>query len=232
MERVMKDCYKVYSGILSEEDFNKFFGLLQKEKQLDFARASLMYQRATECRSCDPEVCIALLCSAVEAISGGGDIIFKDWLLKNKLNTITNKDEGQLRDSLNQAYQDYLNSEEKREGITYNFRKFLTTYCPERLKNPPITVYKGEGELFEIALKGLYSRFRSLFLHEGIGYAGTVNEFRIDEETGEEAIIIAVPLLLKVNGKPVSMELTEITDWFANVVKESLIRYLSHYTQK
>jgi hypothetical protein len=38
--------------------------------------------------------------------------------------------------------------------------------------------------------------------------------------------MIAIPLLLKVDGKYVSVELTKITDWFADVVKQSLFQYL------
>ena len=226
MEKFVKEGYGTFSELISEGDFNQLINCLEEEEMKNFLRASLMYQRAIKCRSCDQDVCIALLCSAVEAISGGENIVFKDWLVNNRLMELINKSEGQLRRILNRAYQDYASSEENREGISYNFRKFLTTYCPEGLKNPPIKIYKGEGGLFDITLRAIYSNFRCLYLHEGIGYASTADQPLIDKETGEPIHLIAVPLLVKVGRKYVSIELTKITDWFAEVIKNSLFQCL------
>ena len=230
MEQFAKDTYKTFSEMLTEEEFNKLFNSLEKGNRKDFGRASLMYQRAIRCKSCDSDVCIALLCSAVEALSGGKNIIFKDWLLSNKLGEFAKKPEAQVRKSLNRAFEEYLQSERLREGIAYNFRTFLVEYCPHELRNPPIKVYKGKGNPFDIALRGLYSRFRSFFLHEGIGYAGIADKPYIDEETGEAIRMIAIPLLTKVDRRYVSFELTELTDWFAKVVKTSLLQYLRKQT--
>jgi len=226
MERFMKDSHKAFADMTDEEKFDKLFSSFPIQKQKEFGRASFMYQRALKCKSCDPDISIALLCSAVETVSGGTSVIFKDWLLNNKLGELVNKSESQIAECLNRAYQEYLSAEENREGIAYNFRKFLNDYCPESLKKPPIKVYKGQGNPFDIAVRGMYSRFRSLFLHAGIGYAGITNQPYIDEETGEPVHMIAIPLLLKVDGKYVSVELTKITDWFAEVVRQSLFQYL------
>lgn len=230
MEQFAKDAYKAFSGMLTEDEFNKLFDSLEKGNRKDFGRSSLMYQRAIRCKACDSDVCIALLCSAVEALSGGRIVIFRDWLLSNKLNEFANKNEAQIRKSLNRAYEEYLRSEKQREGIAYNFRMFLATYCPDELRNPPIEIYKGKGKPFDVALRGLYSRFRSFFLHEGIGYASIAEKPYIDEETGEAIRMIAIPLLMKVDTRYVSFELTELTDWFAQVVKTSLLQYLRKQT--
>ena len=201
MEQFVKDIYKTFSEMLSEEEFTNMFNSLGKSLQKDFGRASLMYQRAIRCKSCDSDVCIALLCSAVEAVAGGKIVIFKDWLLSKKTSKLTNKGEAQISQSINRAFEEYLQSEEEREGIAYNFRNFLITYCPDKLKNPPIQVYKGKGERFDIAVRGLYSRFRSFFLHEGVGYASIADKPYIDEETGEAVHMTAIPLLTKVDEK-------------------------------
>jgi len=89
MERFMKDSHKAFADMIDEEKFNKLFSLTQKQKE--FGRASFMYQRALKCKSCDPDISIALLCSAVETVSGGTSVIFKDWLLNNKLGELANK---------------------------------------------------------------------------------------------------------------------------------------------
>ena len=183
MEQFERDIYKLFSKVLPEKDFNNLYNSLGKDARKNFGRASLMYQRAIRCMSCDSDVCIVLMCTAVETVSDGKDLIFKDWLLSNKLSELANKNETQVRKSVNQSYEEYLLSIKEREGIAYNFRKFLATYCPDELKNPPITVYKGKGTPFDIALRGLYSRFRSFFLHEGIGYASIANKPYIDKET-------------------------------------------------
>jgi hypothetical protein len=226
MERFMKDSYKAFADMIDEEKFDKLFSLFPTPKQKEFGRASFMYQRALKCKSCDPDISIALLCSVVETVSGGTSVIFKDWLLNSKLGELAHKSGPQIGECLNRAYQEYLNAEENREGIAYNFRRFLNDYCPEGLKTPPIKVYKWQGDPFDIAVRGMYSRFRSLFLHAGIGYAGITNKPYMDDETGELVHMIAIPLLLKVDGKYVSVELTKITDWFAEVVKQSLFQYL------
>jgi hypothetical protein len=118
--------------------------------------------------------------------------------------------------------------------ISYNFRRFLLTYCPEELRNPPVKILKGKGENFEVAVRAIYSNFRSLHLHRGIGYMGMANKYKgiadkpyIDKKTGEHIHMVGIPLLLKADGNIISVELTRITDWFASVVKNSLFRYLT-----
>jgi hypothetical protein len=228
MEKLAEDCYRIFSEMLSKDDFLALFESLSKEDKKSLAKASLMQQRAVRCKTCDPDVCMALLCSAVETVSGGKSTTFKDWVLTNKLDELTNRNEKQVRDSLNKAYKNYVYNEENREGITYNFRKFLTTFCPNELKIPPVEIYRGNGDSFEITLRAIYSKFRCLFLHEGTGYPGIVNEPLIDEETGEEGFDLGTPLLTYLDDKKyvVSIKLHEITIWFEDVVRKSLLNYL------
>ena len=63
-------------------------------------------------------------------------------------------------------------------------------------------------------------------MHRGIGYASLADEPYIDKETGEEFHMIAIPLLIKSDGKFISVELTKITEWFAEVIKSSMFQYL------
>lgn len=91
MERFMKDSHKAFADMTDEEKFDKLFSSFPIQKQKEFGRASFMYQRALKCKSCDPDISIALLCSAVETVSGGTSVIFKDWLLNNKLGELANK---------------------------------------------------------------------------------------------------------------------------------------------
>ena len=71
MERLMRETYNAYADLIDENEFNKLFSSIPIEKQKEFGRASLMYQRALKCMSCDPDIGMALLCSAVEAVSQG-----------------------------------------------------------------------------------------------------------------------------------------------------------------
>ncbi len=225
MEKFIKSSYEAIGKRIPEEEFNKLFAALEKTGQKSFARACFMYQRAMKCRGCDSDIAIALMCSSIESVSGGKTVIFKDWLLKQDLTNITKQDEKHVRAFINKAYDDYMLSDD-RDGISYNFMKFMLKYCPKELRTPPIIVYKGAGDPFNILVRGLYSNFRSLFLHGGIGYASLVDKPYIDDETGEPITMIAIPLLLKMGGKVVSVELTKLVPWFSEVVLCSLVNYL------
>jgi len=65
MERFMKDSQKAFADMTDEEKFNKLFSLFSIQKQKEFGRASFMYQRALKCKSCDPDISVVLLCSAL-----------------------------------------------------------------------------------------------------------------------------------------------------------------------
>lgn len=227
MEEFVRDGYKTFADMIPEKDFNTLIERMEEKEKRAFLRASLMYQRAMECRKCNSDVCIAFMCSAIEVVSGGKNIIFKDWLRKHWLNQLVNNNEAQIEKELNKAYEHYVSSEKNREGISYNFREFLLTYCPEKLRNPPIKIYKGKRDKFEVAVRAIYSNFRSLYLHRGIGYASVADKPHIDEETGERVHMFAIPLLIKSDGQYISVELTKITEWFSNVVKSSMFRYIT-----
>jgi len=221
----MNNSYIAFKEKISEKDYNTFFTAFSSdEERKHFARASFMLQRATKCVKCDSDIAIALLCSSIEAISEGKSIVFKDWLINQSLKDLINKEERQLKTELNRSYDAFLKSDE-REGIAFNFWQFIAKYCPAELRKPPVKVYKGEGNPFDITVKGLYSRFRSLFLHEGIGFASVADE-KYEDEEGEEIKMIAIPLLLRMGNAYVSVELTQIKPWFYEVVANSLLRYL------
>ena len=141
MKKYILDCYPIFSKLISKDDFFRIVSSFEIDEQKKILRACLM-NRANCCIRCDRNVSIALLCSTVETVSSGANIIFKDWLIQHKLNELSNKTENQLETMLNRAYQDYVDSETNREGISFNFRKFLIDYCPEELKKPPKTPFQ------------------------------------------------------------------------------------------
>jgi len=229
MEHFTTDGYRTFSEMVSKEDFDKHLGSMKQNDILRFLDASLIYQQAMKCRACNSDITITLLCSAIEAVSAAEkSIIFKNWLMDKRLKDLANKDEKQVKEILNQAYESFMSSEENREGISYNFRRFLLRYCPEELRNPPLRILSGKGDVFEIAVRAIYSNFRSLYLHRGIGTAGFADKPIIDRASVHiDMTGIPLPRLLKADGNIVCVELTRVTDWFAVVVKGSLFRYLT-----
>jgi len=226
MEELTKDAYRIFEGNISFEEYLAHTKCMKMDDKLSFLRASFTYKRATECKACNSDVRMVLLCSAIEAVSGGKNVIFKDWLIHNKLSSLANQNEKKIEEILNEAYREFVSSEENREGISYNFRRFLLKYCPAELRKPPIKVYKGKGEEFDIAIGAIYSSFRSLYLHKSIGYASIADKPYIDKETGEEVQLITNILGIKSNGNVLSVELTKITEWFDAVVINSMFQYL------
>jgi hypothetical protein len=230
MEKYILDCYPIFSKLISEDEFLRITSSLGIYEQKKFIRACLMYNRANGCIRCDGNVSIALLCSTVETVSSGANIIFKDWIVRHKLNELSDKTEKQLKTLLNRAYHEYLDSETNREGISFNFREFLKNYCPEELKKPPIEMLNGDCDLFNIAIRAIYSNFRSLYLHEAIDYLSPRDTPIIDKETGSPIKLISDFLILEVGSKVVNVKLNHLTGWFSNVVKHSLFQYLKRIT--
>ena len=55
MEKFIKDAYKTFSDLISEQEFNAHIESMEKKEKIAFLRASLMYQRALKCGDCDPD---------------------------------------------------------------------------------------------------------------------------------------------------------------------------------
>lgn len=116
---------------------------------------------------------------------------------------------------------------EKREGISYNFKKFLVDNCPDQIKKPPAKLYSGKGTIFEATINAIYSKFSCKYLHEALCYLGAADDL-IDKEKslGERIGSISFPMVFETGNKYVSIELTKIADWFIDVIKNSLYNFL------
>jgi len=137
------------------------------------------------------------------------------------------------------------------KGSHNRFKKFLGEYCPERLRNPPLTFYgdftppedykrhQTPDEIckrlkasepvmnsFERALDFVYSRFRCYFLHEAVGLVGIPHIGNSYEERIEAFLSPTFDFNYeKSPAAPVRID-HKVVDWFSNVVKESLVQYL------
>lgn len=233
-EKVVVDrIIQIFDGRASFENALKLFEKLGNKK-LPFARACLLYQSAIRCGRCKhnielkQDIEIALLCSSIEAMTESRSyIIFKDWLIQRKLPDFSMKKEREIQRNLNLAYQEYIRTEPNREGAFYNFRKFLTENCPEELREGPVAIYDDEIEdflqaTFEESIDYIYARFRSLFLHRGIGEATYITPKGL-----ENAVCIGAHLLGSYKNKGYRIDSISVVMWFENVVKESLWRYLN-----
>jgi hypothetical protein len=228
MEEFLKTGYEPFSDLMTLEKFSKKINSLDDEERTNFLRASLVYQQAINCKECTKDVSMSLLCSAVEVISGGRSILFKDWLIHNYIQKLSAKTEKEIKKILNEAFEEYTKSVEKREGISYNFKKFLIDNCPDHLKKPPANLYSEEGNVFEATINAIYSKFRCKYLHKGLCYLGAADDL-IDKEKSRGGRIgsISFPMVFETSNKYVSIELTKITDWFIDVVKNSLYNFLT-----
>jgi len=218
-------------SISLDEALSRFKNL--EEDKWPYARACMLFEGAGACRTCNHELKqdlrVALLCSAIEAVNEAKSyVVFKDWLIANKLKDLARKSTQFVRKILNNAYQEYIETEPYREGAFHNFRKFLFDNCPVEIREGPIEIYQREESVFtrratfDECISYMYARFRSLFLHRGLGRASISTP-----EGLEEATLIGAPLLDLYRGKAYSVELTLVVEWFESVVKESLWAYLS-----
>lgn len=231
-KEAMRRITQIFDKRVTPEDSLRLFEQLGGEKW-SFARACKLYENAIRCGSCKQnlelkhDIEIALLCSSIEAIYGVSHYtIFKDWLINRKLQNLSSRNEDELQRVLNQAYQEYVDTEPYREGAFHNFRKFLTENCPEEKRKSPIELYdKTEGRrqaTFEESIKYIYARFRSLFLHTGVGRATSIPPKGL-----ENAAFIGSDLLDLYRKKGYVINLLSVVAWFENVVRESLWHYLS-----
>jgi hypothetical protein len=104
-----------------------------------------------------------------------------------------------------------------------NFMTFYTKFCPSQLRTPPIVFYP-DGKLpktiapFEKALNLVYKRFRSLFVHEGIGFLGV----KVPEGIAWHGLLIGIK-----NEKDLySVDMLQVLDWFEKITLGSLFAML------
>jgi hypothetical protein len=141
-EEYMRQCYTLFQNKISLEGFSEMFSSLGDEEHMGrFIRSCYMYRKAVNLRSSEPDISMALLCTAVESTHPSStSLIFKDWLIRRKLEVLQDKSAAEIRTALNDSYQEYVNSETEREGAMYNFRRFLLEHCPSRLRMPPMRI--------------------------------------------------------------------------------------------
>jgi hypothetical protein len=218
--------YKIFKDKIKKEDFNISLDALGESKW-NFVRACLLIIDAIRCRKINTNITVSLLCSAVECISSNKPqtILFKDWLICNKISTLSKKTDKELKELINKSYNEYVETEDEREGARYNFRKFLIDYCSEELKNSEIMkeIKEENGEIkeekltFEDTIDYIYAKYRSFFIHRGIGRVPTENDLK-NYNLGNI-------LLDKFNNKIIRIEFN--IEWFINVVKSSLLSFLA-----
>ena len=107
-------------------------------------------------------------------------------------------------------------------GSRENFKKFYLDYCSTDLRGPPIEYYPN-GRLpsqiapFEKALDFIYSKFRCLYVHEGIGRL---------ENLPSGVKWISATILDVYNGECYNVDTVKILEWFAKITAESLYQFL------
>jgi len=69
--RALKRAYPPFKGRLNFKDFVTKVNSLPIDKW-NFVRASLLYQQALKCKSCEPNIAMVLLCSCAEALKVAG----------------------------------------------------------------------------------------------------------------------------------------------------------------
>lgn len=223
---------EIFNTELSFEQVTEMFRKLENKKW-PFARACIILQSALRCGECESntefkhDIEIALLCSSVETLTEShSQLTFKDWLIQNKLEYLVIKNEKELTRSLNQAYQEYVDSEPEREGAFYNFRNFLSENCPIELRKTPITVYDEEKKdfipaSFQESTDYVYAKFRSFFLHRGIGRA------TLHPPKGFENTLMYEEFLAdSYRKRAYRFNKRNLIRWFENVIKESLMQFL------
>ncbi|MGD0027545.1 MAG: hypothetical protein ABSC91_01235 [Candidatus Bathyarchaeia archaeon] len=94
-------------------------------------------------------------------------------------------------------------------------------YCPSSLRTPPVKCYLGASSYgdasFEEALDYIYSRFRSYFVHQGIG--------RLElPPTGVN--LVGGDLWDKFHDKIYVIDTLNVLNWFARITGESLYKFL------
>jgi hypothetical protein len=213
------DAYSLFSDRIGREEFSQRFRALDETRLGRFIRACYLLQKASKFKASEPDISMSLLCSGVESNNAtSSSLIFKDWLVKKKLDQLSGKSADEVRKNLDLLYKEYIESETEREGASYNFKRFLVKYCPQKFRNPPMIVYPkarpvARRATFEEALSYVYSKFRSLFVHQGIGRL---------ERPAFAGTLVYSSLLDKHGSNHYGIDIQRVLDWFEWVVLESL----------
>ena len=224
--------FPVFKDKMSSDEFKTKINNLTRIDHGNFLRASVTFQHSTICMRCgkfddSTNIAMVLLCSAIEAINPkSGQILFKDWLIKECLGNLEMKSKSDVRKAIIQAYDEFLKLP-KREGALYNFKEFLKKNCPECLsKSVPIKIKekpeRGQPRQAEFgeALEYIYGIFRSLHLHEAISLASYESPKEPHTRLG------GATQWHSYKKKQYRYDLLKTLPWFSNVVKESLYNYL------
>ncbi len=218
-DQYVKDIHSLFTGKAELQRFSQMVNSLDEESEGRFIRACYLYQKAVKLRDSEPDISMTLLCSAIESMQQHySSLIFKDWLKVKKLDELEGKTRKELDRILDTSYQEYIGSESEREGAMYNFKKFLLEHCPAKLREPPMKVYHkfklpATAASFEESLGYIYSKFRSLFIHEGVP--------RLDT-TPMDGTVIGRHLGDVYRGDAFNIDMMKVLDWFSQVVLESL----------
>jgi hypothetical protein len=105
-----------------------------------------------------------------------------------------------------------------------NFEKFYKDYCPDSSRNPPMKCYPTlkpplipRDASFEEALDYVYTKFRCLYTHEGIGRL----------ELAPKGIhLVGSSMLDRFKGRHYAIDLLSVLSWFTSITRESLTRIL------
>lgn len=218
-----KDTYALFSEKVKPEEFSKRYRSMEEKTRGRFLRSCYAYVKALNLKESEADISMCLLCIAVEStIDPSRLVTFKDWLVKKRLDRLSGKSEKELQNALNALFEEFIETEEEREGPTYNFKRFLLRYCPEKIRNPPMKISPRGGVLreatFEEAVRFIYARFRSLFVHQGIGRLGRPPSSKEVSYSG---------LADKFGKDYYSINLPEVEVWFAKVVLESVWSWFS-----
>jgi hypothetical protein len=210
MENTIKDCSEPFAELLAKKTFEKLFMSLSTDERARFTNASHMYRRAMKCKNCDGDVCLALLCSTIDAISNHRLRVherFEQFLMEYCPEN--------FRKSPLVFYQDLKPPEDykKIQSSLDELRKQL------REQQKPVNE-------FERAIDFVYSRFRCYFLHEAVGLAGTHQRSNKIKEPIEDLISPHFDLNYEKSlGIPVRID-PRIVEWFSKAVIVSLVQYL------
>ncbi len=107
-------------------------------------------------------------------------------------------------------------------GPKRNFKQLYLRYCPMNLRTPPIEYYPNKIPPrvivpFDKALDYIYTKFRNLYTHEGIGRLGNL-------PTNDN--IFWYGLLDVMGNDTYDVDMLKILEWFSEITMESLFAIL------
>lgn len=216
-----KDLSLQFQKKISEKEFIDRIIKLENGIRNSFSNACEIYNQSQKCALCEPNVAMVLLCTSIEVVSQQCRTVpFRQWLIDYKLDELKYNSDVDIKKKINKFYEEYLKHPE-REGFSYNFKQFILENLPKYLETAPIKISKNKVILqasLEEAIDCIYSKFRSMYVHEGIKNIIDIPEHLIN--------INEHNLLLLHKKKYYHIEFIKLVTWFSNVVRESLLSYL------